>query len=127
MSNKIGRKDFIKKVVKAGVATTVFPSILASGSYGKEKLRIGFIGTGLRGQWLLDLASKRIYVDIHAICDIEDYIPEKHKIDFKFIIFNFYNHYSYFLMNNYDIWCFFGHMRSPFFDYRSCVYCPFFW
>ena len=77
MSNKIGRKDFIKKVAKAGVATAVFPSILASDSYGKEKLRIGFIGTGLRGQWLLDLASKRSDVDIPAICDIDDYMVQR--------------------------------------------------
>ena len=77
MTKKIGRKDFIKKVTAAGIGTAVFPSILTSDNYRKEKLRIGFIGTGLRGQWLLDLASKRSDVDVPAICDIDNYMVQR--------------------------------------------------
>ena len=50
----------------------IFPKVKINSSISKETLSIGFIGTGLRGQWLLDLASKRDDVVIPAICDIED-------------------------------------------------------
>ena len=38
----------------------------------KPSISIGFIGTGLRGQWLIDLAAKRDDVHIPAICDIDE-------------------------------------------------------
>ena len=42
-----------------------------------SKVRIGFIGTGLRGQWVLWLAAKYKNVEIPAICDIDDGMVEK--------------------------------------------------
>tara|TARA_B100000945_G_scaffold203078_1_gene163242 strand:+ start:460 stop:636 length:177 start_codon:yes stop_codon:yes gene_type:complete len=38
----------------------------------KRKLRIGFIGTDLRGQWMLWLATKHPDLEIPAIYDIDD-------------------------------------------------------
>ena len=38
----------------------------------KEQLNLGFIGTGLRGQWVLWLVAKYPEVNIHSICDIDD-------------------------------------------------------
>ena len=35
------------------------------------KLRLGVIGTGLRGQWMTHLCMLRGDVDIRAICDID--------------------------------------------------------
>ena len=81
MSKKIDRKDFIKKIGTIGIATAA-SSIGISSTVSektsnikkplKDKVNLGFIGVGLRGQWLLDLASKRQDVNIPAICDIDD-------------------------------------------------------
>ncbi len=81
MSKKIDRKDFIKKIGTIGIATaassmgissTISEKIPSSKESPKSIVNIGFIGVGLRGQWLLDLASKRNDVNIPAICDIDD-------------------------------------------------------
>ena len=71
MSKKIGRRDFIKTTAAASGAAALMPQTLFS-SQIKKKLRIGFIGTGLRGQWMLWLATKYPDVEIPAICDIDD-------------------------------------------------------
>ena len=71
MSKKISRRDFIKTTAAAGGAAALMPQTLIS-SQAKMKLRIGFIGTGLRGQWMLWLATKYPDVEIPAICDIDD-------------------------------------------------------
>ena len=71
MSKKISRRDFIKTTASASGAAALMPQTLFS-SQVKMKLRIGFIGTGLRGQWMLWLASKYPEVEIPAICDIDD-------------------------------------------------------
>jgi predicted dehydrogenase len=49
----------------------LLPKVKINTSTKKDSVRLGFIGTGLRGQWLLDLASKRGDVTIPAICDID--------------------------------------------------------
>ena len=46
------------------------PSFAFSGSL--SKLKIGVIGTGLRGQWMINLFLDRPDVEISAICDIDD-------------------------------------------------------
>ena len=45
------------------------PSFAFSGSL--SKLKIGVIGTGLRGQWMINLLLDRHDVEISAICDID--------------------------------------------------------
>ena len=56
MSKNINRKEFIKKTTSLGLGAAIYPRF-KSNSQAKDEVRIGFIGTGLRGQWLLDLAS----------------------------------------------------------------------
>jgi predicted dehydrogenase len=41
-------------------------------SQANKQVKMGFIGTGMRGQWVLSLAAKYPEVDIPAICDIDD-------------------------------------------------------
>ena len=55
----------------------LFPQIKINTSKKKDIVRLGFIGTGLRGQWLLDLASKREDVIIPAICDIDQHMIDR--------------------------------------------------
>ena len=71
MSKKISRRDFIKTTAAAGGAAALMPQTIFS-SQNKKNLRIGFIGTGLRGQWMLWLAAKYPEVEIPAICDIDE-------------------------------------------------------
>lgn len=66
------RKDFIKKTSIAGAGAAVMPSLLLGGISKQNNVNLGFIGTGLRGQWVLWLASKYKEVNIPAICDIDD-------------------------------------------------------
>ncbi len=71
MAKTINRRDFIKTTAVAGTATTIMPgSLLASPS--PKRVKLGVIGTGLRGQWVLSLAAKYPEVDIPAICDIDE-------------------------------------------------------
>ncbi len=73
--SKINRRKFIKASATAGMAVSLMPaSIFASRS--KQKVKMGFIGTGLRGQWVLWLVAKYPEVDIPAICDIDDQMIE---------------------------------------------------
>ena len=71
MTKKIDRKEFLKKTTVFGLGAALYPKIKSIPKI-KNNLNIGFIGTGLRGQWLLDLASKREDVLIPAICDIDN-------------------------------------------------------
>jgi len=41
-------------------------------SQANKRVKMGFMGTGMRGQWVLSLAAKYPEVDIPAICDIDD-------------------------------------------------------
>ena len=71
MSKKINRRDFIKTTATASAAATVMPTSLFS-SQANKRVKMGFMGTGMRGQWVLSLTSKYPEVDIPAICDIDD-------------------------------------------------------
>ena len=71
MANKINRRDFIKTTATAGAAATLMPTSLFS-SPAKKRVKMGFIGTGLRGQGMLWLTTKYPEVEIPAICDIDD-------------------------------------------------------
>ena len=65
------RKKFIQTSTAVGVGAVLMPKIAFSQFSSSQTISIGFIGTGLRGQWLLDLAAKRNDVKIPAICDID--------------------------------------------------------
>ena len=71
MKNKINRRTFIKTSSAVGSAAAILPNTLLSNSE-KKTVKIGFIGTGLRGQWMLWLAAKYPDVEIPAICDIDE-------------------------------------------------------
>ncbi len=71
MSKKMNRRNFIKTTAVAGTAATLMPKTLFS-STASKRVKLGFIGTGMRGQWVLWLAAQYPEVDIPAICDIDD-------------------------------------------------------
>ncbi len=72
----LDRRDF----VKAGTSTALGMSLAPGALLGRDradsadKLRLGFIGMGGRGSWLLGLAIRRDDTEIRAVCDI---VPEK--------------------------------------------------
>lgn len=67
------RRNFIHKATLAGTATGMMPSILSGEKIKKsrDKVRIGFIGVGLRGRNHLQQALYRADVEVNAICDID--------------------------------------------------------
>lgn len=73
MSEKnVNRREFMKSVAISGVAVAVLPKVALGSSTMNSKMRIGVIGTGLRGQWHIKLALKREDVEIPVICDIDE-------------------------------------------------------
>ena len=72
MGKTMKRREFIKTTAVAGVAAALIPKSLFSSPVINERIKLGFIGTGMRGQWVLWLAAKYPEVDIPAICDIDD-------------------------------------------------------
>jgi predicted dehydrogenase len=65
------RRDFLKTTAVAGAAITILPSHVVFPKSPENKIRLGFIGVGLRGQGHLELALQREDVDVVAICDIQ--------------------------------------------------------
>jgi len=72
MSKRINRRDFVKTIALAGTAVAMMPKSLFSSAVVNEQIKLGFVGTGMRGQWMLWLAAKYSEVQIPAICDIDD-------------------------------------------------------
>ncbi len=72
----LDRRDF----VKAGAGTALGVSLAPGALLGRDRnaasdrLRLGFIGMGGRGTWLLGLALQRDDTEVKAVCDI---VPEK--------------------------------------------------
>ena len=78
MSNKLNRRTFLQNSVLAGAALAVPAAAIEKQTTGapfilngkpKDKLRIGFIGTGLRGQSHVELALMRADCEVVAIAD----------------------------------------------------------
>jgi len=67
----LNRREFIRKNTIAGLGLAFAPSILNAGFLPAEKIRLGFIGVGGRGTWLMDLALKSNDVIVKAVCDIK--------------------------------------------------------
>jgi predicted dehydrogenase len=64
------RRDFIKTTTAATLGASILPS-LGFSKEGDPKVRLGFIGVGLRGQNHLELALSRNDVEVVAICDVQ--------------------------------------------------------
>ena len=65
----MNRRKFIKTSALATTASFLPSSLFAISS---NKLQVGIIGTGLRGQWMTKLLLDRSDVDIPVICDIDE-------------------------------------------------------
>jgi len=70
----LDRRDF----VVAGTGTALGASLAPAAVFGRsgvrtDRLRLGFIGVGGRGSWLLGLALRRDDIEVTAVCDI---VPE---------------------------------------------------
>ncbi len=63
------RIDFIKNSAITSAGFIILPSSVLLRS--AKKIRLGFIGTGLRGQDHVDLSLRRDDVEIVSICDID--------------------------------------------------------
>jgi len=68
----MNRRSFVKNTTLAAATINVLPS--GSLFSDNQKVKLGFIGTGLRGQTHLDNAMRRSDVDIVAICDVDDHM-----------------------------------------------------
>lgn len=92
MSNKLNRRNFLQQSTLAGASLAGLP-LTASGQTPLAKraggpLRVGIIGSGLRGQSHIDLLLRRTDSTVTAICDIDDRMIkrslalfEKHKAE----------------------------------------------
>lgn len=67
------RRNFVKKTALASASLAIVPSLSfgVNNSFSNNKLRLAFIGVGLRGTNHLNNALQRKDVDITAICDID--------------------------------------------------------
>ena len=65
------RRNFIKTSAAAGLGFSILPSGILFSKDKDTKIRLGFIGVGLRGQNHLELALKRTDTDVVAICDVQ--------------------------------------------------------
>jgi len=66
------RREFLLMSSLLSSGAAIYPSKIFSFPVTKSRLRVGFIGTGLRGQGMMNLTTHRQDVDIPAICDIDD-------------------------------------------------------
>jgi predicted dehydrogenase len=73
------RRSFIKNAAIAASAFTILPSSAIFGQNRDPKVRLGFIGVGLRGQNHLDLALRRNDVEVVAICDVQQNMIDSSK------------------------------------------------
>ncbi|MCL7962475.1 MAG: Gfo/Idh/MocA family oxidoreductase [marine benthic group bacterium] len=69
----LDRRDFVRTGATAALGASLAPS-RALGSWTRngpaDRLRLGFIGVGGRGSWLMGLALRRTDCDVTAVCDI---------------------------------------------------------
>jgi hypothetical protein len=65
------RRKFISDSLLYTSSTALFPTILTGLPVEQTKVRLGFIGVGLRGQNHIEMAMYRPDVEIVAICDVD--------------------------------------------------------
>jgi Oxidoreductase family, NAD-binding Rossmann fold len=68
----MNRKDFIKNTGVLAASMAVLPGTGLFASAAENKVRIGMIGVGLRGQDHFEMLLKRKDVEVVAICDIDN-------------------------------------------------------
>lgn len=66
------RRNFIKAATLSGLTVGSFPALAMNLKTSKEKVRIGFIGVGLRGTNHLMNILQRDDVIVPAVCDIDE-------------------------------------------------------
>jgi predicted dehydrogenase len=69
----LDRRDFVKTGATAALGASLVPSPALAGrprAGSEDRLRLGFIGVGGRGSWLLGLALARDDCAVTAVCDI---------------------------------------------------------
>jgi predicted dehydrogenase len=66
------RRDFIKTSGLLGAGVALLPGQPVFGEGAEPKLRLGFIGVGLRGQNHLELALRRNDIEVIALCDVQE-------------------------------------------------------
>lgn len=77
------RKDFISTTAVTAAGMLLLPADVVFGRTTNLKVKLGFIGTGLRGQDHIDLALRRDDVEIVAICDIQQVMIDSALDQFK--------------------------------------------
>ncbi len=65
------RRNFIKTSAAAGLGFSILPANVLMANNKAAKVRVGFIGVGMRGQGHLELALKRNDTEVLAICDVQ--------------------------------------------------------
>lgn len=95
------RRNFIKKVAIAGAGISMIPNIALGSALNskKQKLKLAFIGVGLRGTNHLNNSLLRKDIEITAICDID---PNRIDIALKKIKEAGYKKPKVFGKNDYD-------------------------
>ncbi len=78
-SADFSRRSFIKNAAIAATGFSILPSTSVFSQDRSAKVRLGFIGVGLRGQNHLDLALRRNDVDVVAICDVDQRMIDRSK------------------------------------------------
>ncbi len=73
----VKRRDFLKTTALAGAGLAVAPNLVFGDDVKESKLRLGFIGVGLRGTNHLHNALHRKDIEVTAICDVD---PERLRI-----------------------------------------------
>jgi predicted dehydrogenase len=81
MKKQLNRREFLQTSTMAGVGIAAIPKILPNYLQRKDdrKIKLGFIGTGLRGRSLMGLALRRKDCIVSAICDIDNKAIEASK------------------------------------------------
>jgi predicted dehydrogenase len=65
------RRNFISKSLIYTSSAALFPTFISGATIEQKKVRLGFIGVGLRGRNHLEMAMYRSDVEIVAICDLD--------------------------------------------------------
>lgn len=82
----MNRRYFLKTTTVAGLGALIVPNSVFSGSLFADKVRVGLIATGLRGQVHLDELLKRNDVEVTAIAD-----PDSRMIEMALKVFEKHN------------------------------------
>lgn len=73
----MNRKDFLRATAVASLGALILPNSLFSGTLSKSKVRIGVIGSGLRGQNHINTLLNRDDIEIKAIADPNEVMVQR--------------------------------------------------